>query len=113
MGQILGASYIEPGSPWQNPWIESFNARLRDEVLDTELFSSLAEAKLILAEWLEGSNNHPTFSVISVGGLPCSGEFSGSPWVSSRNCLQRSLATNAASVTPIGAKTALCPGPSL
>jgi hypothetical protein len=108
-----GASYIEPGSPWQNPWIESFNARLREEVLDTEAFSSLAEAKLILAEWLEGSNNHPTFSVISVGGLPCSGEFSGSPWVSSRNCLQRSLATNAASVTPIGAKTALCPGPSL
>src|SRR5215218_3298643 len=42
-----GASYIEPGWPWQNPWIESFNARLRDEVLDTELFSSLAEAKLI------------------------------------------------------------------
>ena len=35
------------GSPWQNPLIESFNARLRDEVLDTELFSSLAEAKLI------------------------------------------------------------------
>jgi hypothetical protein len=37
----------------ENPWSESFNARLRDEVLDTELISSLAEAKLILAEWLE------------------------------------------------------------
>src|SRR5215208_4192681 len=59
-----GASYIEPGSPWQNPWIESFNARLRDEVLDTELFSSLAEAKLILAEWLEGYNSsHPHSSL--------------------------------------------------
>jgi putative transposase len=59
-----GASYIEPGSPWQNPWIESFKARLRDELLDTELFSSLAEAKLILAEWLEGYNSsHPHSSL--------------------------------------------------
>ena len=63
-----GASYIEPGSPWQNPWIESFNARLREEVLDTELFSSLAEAKLILAEWLEGYNSSHPHS--SLGMLP-------------------------------------------
>ena len=62
-----GASYIEPGSPWQNPWIGSFNARLRDEVLDTELFSSLAEAKLILAEWLESYNSsHPRSSPGSI-----------------------------------------------
>ena len=55
-------------SPWQNPWIESFNARFRDEVLDTELFSSLAEAKLILAEWLEGYNSSHPHS--SLGALP-------------------------------------------
>jgi hypothetical protein len=47
---------------------ESFNARLRDEVLDTELFSSLAEAKLILAEWLEGYNSSHAHS--SLGMLP-------------------------------------------
>ena len=59
-----GATYIEPGSPWQKPWIESFNARLRDEVRDTELFSSLAEAKLILAECLERYNSgHPHSSL--------------------------------------------------
>lgn len=53
-------AYIEPGSPWQNPYIESFNARVRDEVLDVELFSSLAEARLILAEWLAAYNaEHP------------------------------------------------------
>ena len=73
-----GASYIEPGSPWQNPWIESFIARLRDEVLDTELFSSLAEAKLILAEWLEGYNSSHPHS--SLGMLPAkSGTGGGTP----------------------------------
>lgn len=38
--------FIEPGSPWENAYVESFNARLRDELLDRELFSSLLEAKI-------------------------------------------------------------------
>jgi putative transposase len=53
-------AYIEPGSPWQNPYIESFNGRTRDEVLDVELFYTLAEAKVILADWLVSYNTeHP------------------------------------------------------
>ena len=53
-------AYIEPGSPWQNPYIESFNGRTRDEVLDVELFHTLAEAKVILADWLIAYNTeHP------------------------------------------------------
>lgn len=53
-------AYIEPGSPWQNPFIESFNGRTRDEVLDVELFHTLAEAKVILADWLVAYNTeHP------------------------------------------------------
>lgn len=53
-------AYIEPGSPWQNPYIESFNGRTRDEVLDVELFHTLAEAKVILADWLVAYNTeHP------------------------------------------------------
>jgi putative transposase len=53
-------AYIEPGSPWQNPFIESFNGRARDEVLDLELFDTLAEAKVILADWLYAYNTeHP------------------------------------------------------
>src|SRR5208283_4939084 len=38
---------ITPGSPWENGFIESFNARLRDELLDGEIFYSLAEAKIV------------------------------------------------------------------
>ena len=54
--------------PGRTPRIESFNAGLRDAVLDSELFSSLAEAKLILAEWLEGYNSSHPYS--SLGMLP-------------------------------------------
>lgn len=44
-------AYIAPGSPWENGYIESFNARLRDELLDGELFYSLREAQIIIESW--------------------------------------------------------------
>ena len=44
-------AYIERGSPWENGYIESFNARLRDEVLDGEIFSSLREAQIVIESW--------------------------------------------------------------
>jgi putative transposase len=44
-------AYITPGSPWENGFIESFNARLRDELLDGEIFYSLAEAKIVIESW--------------------------------------------------------------
>jgi transposase InsO family protein len=43
--------YIEPGSPWENGYIESFNGRLRDELLNGEIFYTLNEAKVILENW--------------------------------------------------------------
>jgi putative transposase len=46
-----GTSYIEPGSPWQNPWVESFGGRLRDELLAVEAFSSLLEAQVLVEDW--------------------------------------------------------------
>ncbi len=46
-----GTSYIEPGSPWQNPFVESFGGRVRDEVLAVEAFDSLLEAKTVIEEW--------------------------------------------------------------
>ena len=53
-------AYIEPGSPWQNPYVESFNARLRDELLDVEEFTSLVEAQVLAADWRADYNaNHP------------------------------------------------------
>jgi transposase InsO family protein len=40
-----------PGSPWENGFIESFNARLRDELLDGEIFYSLNEARIVIESW--------------------------------------------------------------
>ena len=44
-------AYIAPGSPWENGFIESFNARLRDELLDGEIFYTLKEAKIVIESW--------------------------------------------------------------
>jgi len=44
-------AYIEPGSPWENGYVESFNARLRDELLNGEIFYSLREAQIIIETW--------------------------------------------------------------
>ncbi len=44
-------AYIAPGSPWENGHIESFNARLRAELLDGEIFYTLAEARIIVESW--------------------------------------------------------------
>jgi putative transposase len=43
--------FIDPGSPWQNAWIESFNGRFRDELLDLWQFDSLLEARVIIEDW--------------------------------------------------------------
>jgi putative transposase len=44
-------AYIAPGSPWENGYVESFNARLRDELLDGEIFYSLREAEVVIESW--------------------------------------------------------------
>ncbi len=43
--------YIEPGAPWQNPFVESFAGKVRDEVLAVEAFDSLLEAKIVIEDW--------------------------------------------------------------
>ena len=43
--------YIEPGSPWENGYNESFNSKLRDEILNTEIFYTLKEAKVLIERW--------------------------------------------------------------
>lgn len=52
------ALYIEPGSPWENGYAESFHSRLRDEFLATEEFESLAEARKLTTAWKEDYNHH-------------------------------------------------------
>jgi transposase InsO family protein len=44
-------AYIEPGSPWENGYCESFNSKLRDELLNGEIFYTLKEAKVVIEEW--------------------------------------------------------------
>ena len=43
--------FIEPGSPWENGYVESFNGKLRDELLDRELFYTLTEAQVLIERW--------------------------------------------------------------
>jgi len=43
--------FIEPGSPWENGYIESFNGKLRDELLNREVFTTLTEAKVLIEQW--------------------------------------------------------------
>jgi transposase InsO family protein len=43
--------FIEPGSPWENGYVESFNGKLRDELLDREIFYTLREAKVLIERW--------------------------------------------------------------
>ncbi len=48
--------YIEPGSPWENGYVESFNGKLRDELLNGEIFYTLTEAKVLIERWREHYN---------------------------------------------------------
>ena len=43
--------YIEPGSPWENGYCESFNGKFRDECLNGEIFYSLKEAQVVIEQW--------------------------------------------------------------
>ena len=43
--------FIEPGSPWENGYIESFNGKLRDELLNGEIFDTVFEARVIIEQW--------------------------------------------------------------
>ena len=48
--------FIEPGSPWENGYIESFNGKLRDELLNREIFTTLEEAKVLIGQWRKEYN---------------------------------------------------------
>ena len=55
---VMGAeaAFIEPGSPWENGYCESFNSKLRDELLNGEIFYSLAEAQVVIESWRQHYN---------------------------------------------------------
>lgn len=56
MVQQLVANDIEPGSPWENGYVESFHGKFRDELLNVELFDTLWEAKVLIEQWREEYN---------------------------------------------------------
>jgi putative transposase len=58
-------TYIEPGSPWENPFVESFNGRARDELLNIEEFGSLLEARVVIEAWRVEYNTYRPHSSLS------------------------------------------------
>jgi len=56
--------YIAPGSPWENGYIESFNGKLRDELLDREIFYTLHEAKVLIDRWRQEYNTFRPHSAL-------------------------------------------------
>ncbi len=61
----VGTLYIAPGSPWENAYIESFNSRLRDELLNTEVFGNLREAKVLVEDYRLRYNHHRPHSSLN------------------------------------------------
>ena len=61
-----GSAYIEPGSPWQNAYVESFGSRIRDELLTVEIFSCLAEAQVMVEDWREDYNERRPHSALDM-----------------------------------------------
>jgi len=53
----VGTLFIEPGSPWENGYIESFNGKLRDELLNREIFYTLKEARVLIEQWRREYNH--------------------------------------------------------
>jgi putative transposase len=63
-GVNINWHYITPGKPTQNAFLESFNGRLRDELLNEEVFSTLAEARTKLARWRHDYNHQRSHTVL-------------------------------------------------
>ena len=58
-------AYIEPGSPWENGYCESFNGRMRDELLNGEIFYSLKVAQIIIEDWRKHYNTKRPHSALA------------------------------------------------
>jgi putative transposase len=63
---ITATAFLDPGAPWQNPYVESFNARVRDELLDLEQFSCLTEATVVISDWRQDYNTRRPHSALAM-----------------------------------------------
>jgi putative transposase len=59
-----GPAYIQPGSPWQNGFVESFNGKLRDECLNREWFLTRREARIVIEKWGQFYNDERPHSAL-------------------------------------------------
>jgi Integrase core domain/Helix-turn-helix len=98
-------AYIEPGSPWQNPFVESFHSRMRDELLNIEELSCLAEAKVVISDWQEDYNQRRPHSALNMQTPPRSQHTHPLLPVDMKRCGQQ--ADHSAWTTPAGLPT--CP----
>ena len=57
--------YIEPGSPWENGYVERFNGKLRDELLNVEVFETLKEAQVLVERWRRAYNQRQPHSALA------------------------------------------------
>ena len=62
--QNIGPTYIAPGKPWQNGFVESFNGKLRDECLNREWFRDIREARVVIERWRQFYNCHRPHSAL-------------------------------------------------
>lgn len=60
----IGTLFIEPGAPWQNGYVESFNSRFRDEFLNMEIFNNIKEAQILTEKWREDYNEKRPHSAL-------------------------------------------------
>jgi putative transposase len=74
--------FIEPGSPWENGYCESFNGKLRDELLNGEIFYSLKEAQIVIEQWRKQYNTIRPHSALNYR-PPAPQTFA--PWLRSRS----------------------------
>ena len=85
----LGAKtlYIEPGSPWENGYCESFNGKLRDECLNGEIFYSLKEATVVIEQWRKHYNTiRPHSSLNYRPPAPQTSHRKRSIWIGAQRC---------------------------
>lgn len=64
--EVTRTAFIEPGSPWENPFVESFNSRVRDELLNGEVFSCLLEAQVVIEDWRQDYNQRRPHSSLGM-----------------------------------------------
>jgi transposase InsO family protein len=77
--------FIKPGSPWENGYVENSNGKLRDELLNEEIFTTLQEAKVLMEVWRRKYNEaHPHSSLGYKPPAPCQTPANDCAWMRSR-----------------------------